>query len=73
MKKLQQLSKEINELTLKIEQEYPELYKYLDENPITIPNNGGEMTTKSFSDYLNSLKEILNHHMQTHKPKKRVL
>ncbi len=36
MKKLQQLTKEINEFTLRIEQDYPELYQYLDENPITI-------------------------------------
>jgi hypothetical protein len=36
MKKLQELTKEINEMTLKIEQEYPELYRNLDEIPITI-------------------------------------
>ena len=37
MKRLQKLIKEINDITLKIEQEYPELYQYLDETPLTIP------------------------------------
>lgn len=32
------LLKEINAITLKIELDYPELYEYLDENPITMPN-----------------------------------
>ncbi|GAB4253123.1 MAG: hypothetical protein Kow0079_08430 [Vicingaceae bacterium] len=68
MKKLQQLTKEINELTLKIEQEYPELYRYLDENPETIPCcDHPEVTTKNFSDYLESLKQLLKNHIQTHK------
>ena len=67
MKRLQELTREINRLTLKIEQEYPELYKYLDENPVTIPSNGDpEMTTKNFSDYLNTLKELLDNHIESH-------
>lgn len=70
MKRLQQLSKEINELTLKIEQEYPELYRNLDENPVTIPqNNSSKLTTKSFADYLDSLKQILSHYIENHKNK----
>ncbi|MEP2508774.1 MAG: hypothetical protein ABJH72_05430 [Reichenbachiella sp.] len=39
MKQLRELKQEINSLTLKMKQEYPELYAYLDENPITLPNN----------------------------------
>jgi len=71
MKRLQQLSKEINELTLKIEQEYPELYRNLDENPVTIAqNNSTKLTIENFSDYLDSLKQILNHHIESHKSKK---
>lgn len=38
MKKMYTLLKEINAITLKIELDYPELYEYLDENPITMPN-----------------------------------
>ena len=69
MKKLHQLTKEINTLTLKIEQEYPELYKYLDETPITIPNSDqpDEFTLETFSDYLESLKDLLQSYIVTHK------
>lgn len=67
MKRLQQLTIEINNLTLKIEQDYPELYKYLDENPITIPCcNHPKMDIKNFSDYLDSLKQLLKHHIEKH-------
>lgn len=67
MKRIQQLTQEINEITLLIEQEYPELYQYLDENPITIPSmEHPQMDTKNFSDYLNSLKQLLKHHIETH-------
>lgn len=67
MKRLQELSKEISDLTFKIEREYPELYSYLDENPITIPHSDHpEVTTKNFADYLESLKDILAHYIETH-------
>lgn len=66
MKKLQQLTKEINDLTLKIEQEYPELYQYLDENPIPLPEQDHEgIDTKNFSDYLDSLKALLEHYLES--------
>ncbi|MFT6879594.1 MAG: hypothetical protein ACI9QN_001712 [Arcticibacterium sp.] len=56
MKRIQELSKEINELTLKIEQEYPELYQFLDENPATIPCcEHPELNTKTFSDWLDRI------------------
>ncbi|NLP59001.1 hypothetical protein HGB55_12530 [Lutibacter sp. B1] len=68
MKKLQQLTKEINDLTLKLEQEYPELYRYLDENPATIPAiDHPELTVNTFSDYLDSLKALLQTYIETHK------
>lgn len=67
MKKIQALTQNIFDLTLKIEQEYPELYKYLDENPITISSGENiNLTTKNFSDYLDSLKQILNRHIESH-------
>jgi hypothetical protein len=71
MKKLQELTKEINEMTLKIEQEYPELYRNLDEIPITISQSDHiNLTLENFSDYLDSLKQILKHHIEVHKNKK---
>lgn len=67
MKKIQKLTQEINELTVRIEQEYPELYRYLDENPITIPvDDEAKLTYKSFADYLESLKSILEKYMESH-------
>lgn len=66
MKNLQEITKEINDLTLKIEQEYPELYRSLNENPVTIPSSGDpDLDTKSFSDWLQSLKELLKRHIET--------
>lgn len=68
MKRLHKLIKEINELTLKIEQEYPELYQYLDENPMTIPCcEHPKLDTENFSDYLDSLKQLLKHHIENHR------
>lgn len=60
---------EINKLTLRIEQDYPELYQYLDETPLTIPSNEHpQLTEKTFADWLDSLKELLEHHIEHHKP-----
>lgn len=60
MKEIQKINNEINELTLKIEQEYPELYQYLNENPVTVPCcENPELDTKVFSDWLESLKDLL--------------
>lgn len=68
MKKSQELLKELMDITYKIESEYPELYKYLDENPVTIPIvEHPHLTNKVFSDYLTDLKNLLNNHIQTHK------
>lgn len=67
MKSLKEYSKAIYDLTLKIEQDYPELYQYLDENPVTIPSSQHpHMDTKAFSDYLQSLRELLEEHIKTH-------
>ncbi|ELR69210.1 hypothetical protein C900_05281 [Fulvivirga imtechensis AK7] len=54
--------KEIHDLTLKIEEQYPELYRHLDENPATISRGEhSQIDTKNFSDYLESLKALLAH------------
>jgi hypothetical protein len=68
MKRLQEITKEINDLTMKIEQEYPELYQYLDENPITIPySEHPELNIKTMSEWLDSLQELLKHNIENHK------
>lgn len=61
------LLKEINVLTLKMELDYPELYEHLDENPITLPNiSHPKMDTHFFSEYLESLKTLLENHLASH-------
>jgi hypothetical protein len=67
MKNLQELLKEITELTFKIEKDYPELYQFLGENPLTVPSeNHPEINKKVMQDYLESLKQLLSHHLETH-------
>lgn len=72
MKNPEELTEEINRLTLKIEQEYPELYLHLGENPITIPNlEHPHMDTTALTDYLDSLEQMLSHYLVSHRtPKK---
>lgn len=67
MKRLQGLLQEISIITLKIEQEYPELYQHLNETPITLNAPvSDKIDTKNFSDYLESLKLLLEHHIESH-------
>lgn len=71
MRNLQKVLKEITELTLEIENNYPELYQFLEENPLAIPSeNSPEINKKVMQDYLESLKLLLAHHIETHKIKK---
>lgn len=72
MKRLQNILTEITQLTANIETNYPELYSYLEENPITLPvKKDPHMDIKVMEDYLQSLKLLLRHHLETHKGKKR--
>ena len=67
MTRLQELINEINKLTSTIEQEYPGLYQFLDEMPISIPNrNHPNVDTKILCDYLESLNQLLKHHIESH-------
>ncbi len=68
MKKLNTILTEITQLTTNIETNYPELYQFLDENPMTIPSvNHPHMDAKIMQEYLESLKQLLLHHLETHK------
>ena len=70
MKKLNGLLTEITELTNTIETNYPELYRFLDENPMTIPaTDHPHIDKKVMQEYLESLKQLLEHHLETHKNK----
>ncbi|WP_338732293.1 hypothetical protein [Mangrovimonas cancribranchiae] len=67
MKTTQDLLQEISTLTRDIESNYPELYKYLDENPITIPNmEHPNIDNKALEDYLSSLKALVKKYQEEH-------
>jgi len=66
MKNEQMLISEISEFTKNIESNYPELYKFLDENPITIPSESDPIINITVLEaYLESLKQLLKHHINT--------
>ncbi|GER58116.1 hypothetical protein [Patiriisocius marinus] len=71
MKDLQKIMQDITQLTTNIETNYPELYQFLDENPMTLPvSEHPHMDKKVMQEYLESLKQLLHHHLETHKSKK---
>ncbi len=56
-----QLNAEIMSLTEQIKLQYPEVYRNLNEMPITIPNMATpEVKIKQMEDYVQSLKTLLN-------------
>lgn len=58
----------ITQLTSNIESNYPELYRFLDENPLTIPNvSHPTIDQDTLLAYFESLKQLLKHHLETHK------
>ena len=71
MKTLKELLIDITNITTNMETNYPELYQFLGESPETIPStNHPEITIAIMQDYLESLKQLLKHHMATHNSKK---
>ncbi|HAH24475.1 MAG TPA: hypothetical protein DCL77_12110 [Prolixibacteraceae bacterium] len=61
MKTEKELNAKIVSLTEKIRERRPELVKYIEEMPITIPNdNDPEITKKILKDYIESLKDLMN-------------
>ncbi|WP_148869063.1 hypothetical protein [Tenacibaculum adriaticum] len=72
MKDLQNILSKITKLTTNIEVNYPELYQYLSEDPITIPSdNNPDIDIKIMNEYLESLKQLLKHHIESHKANKK--
>jgi len=66
-----QMEKAINakilKITLKISNDFPELYSYLEEMPVTIPyTNDPEINLNNLKKYYNSLEVMLKNYMLTH-------
>lgn len=56
MKTEKQLNAEILEMTMKIQEQFPELSKYIAEMPVTIPNAvSPEINIKTLQEYYDSL------------------
>lgn len=67
MKTMKELLSEIMLLTNEIETNHPELYRFLDENPMTIPSENCESIDKpTLEEYLDSLKQLLQHYLESH-------
>ena len=67
MKNLNALMQNIIELTTVIETKYPELYKYLDETPLSIGKHPEkEINTTDLQSYLQTLKTLLEDYIETH-------
>jgi hypothetical protein len=67
MKDIKTLLQDITLLTSNIETNYPELYQYLGENPLTLPTSKHpQIDTRILQEYLMSLKQLLWHHLETH-------
>ncbi len=66
MRTLNSVLTEITQLTSNIETNFPELYQYLDENPITLIGDNSEIGFKEFENYLETLKEQLKDYIESH-------
>ncbi|TDP60927.1 hypothetical protein [Flavobacterium dankookense] len=64
------LNSNILAITLKINNQYPELSKFLNEMPATIPNQENpEVNNHSLEQYYNSLVDLLKEYKETHQVK----
>ena len=61
MKTEKELNGKIMEITTQIQETHPELSEFLNEMPVTIPNESSpEINEKNLKDYYISLKNLLN-------------
>jgi|GEM_PF-125568 len=69
-----ELNSNILKITMRINDQYPELAKYLGEMPDTIPNEtSSEITLNNLKTYYDSLNSLLNKYILEHPNKKSVL
>lgn len=70
LKDLHNILQQIIQLTTIIETNYPELYRSLEENPMTLcVNKHPNMDKEVMQEYLGSLKQLLKYHLETLKIK----
>ncbi len=70
MKKLNLIMQEIIRLTAEMETHFPELYQHLEETPLPLGQKpDGDISTAELENYLNTLREQLITHLETHQKK----
>ncbi len=71
MNKVTEITNDILSLTMLIDKTFPELTKYINEMPVTIPNAvNPEINAITLSEYKKSLEVLLNKYKNSIKPKK---
>lgn len=62
-----ELNSKILKITMTIKEQHPELSKYLEEMPETIPDEKNpEITLKNLKEYYDSLNSLLNKYLEEH-------
>jgi hypothetical protein len=62
------LNEKILKITLIIQNDFPELYSFIEEMPVTIPDsNDPEISLNNLNKYYNSLEVMLKNYKSTHK------
>lgn len=69
MESEKELNLKILEITMTIQEKYPELSEYLGEMPLTIPDfENPEINVENLRAYFDSLTSILENYIREHKP-----
>jgi hypothetical protein len=67
MKTEKELNDDILKITMTIKESFPELSKYIEEMPITIPNSSNpEINIKTLKDYYDSLDNLMKKYANNH-------
>ena len=67
METIEELNAKIMKITMVIQADYPELSKYLNEMPVTIPNQKEpEIDQKNLQKYYDSLIELFRNYVAEH-------
>jgi hypothetical protein len=67
MERISNILNEITLITLEIETKFPEIYKFLEEDTLTLPfREHPQINAEILFDYLESLNQILLRYKETH-------
>lgn len=68
MKTEEELNADILRITLAMKSQFPELSKYIEEMPVTVPDvKNPQITLKNLKEYYDSLESIFKKYVPNHK------